>query len=279
LKLNRRNKMDNKKNPAGTGPTQAKENRDKGNELKLDHEIFFRLNLLILDEPVFADSRLFKIFMWCLLKATYKDRTINLKVGKGYQQINLQRGQFIFGRNKATEELQIPGTTLYRSIVKLEKMGYIKIQADNQYSIITVCYFDHYRPQFNKNGQGTDNQRTTNGTDTEQIRTQTNNVEEVNKVSKVNRGIPSFEEFKNYALQNKQNIDLERLEFKYKGWKENGWKDGNGKDIKNWKMKLLNTLPYLEKKPENTTNKGIPSFEETRKHLERIHGKELQQGN
>ena len=28
-------------------------------------------------------------------------------------------------------------------------------------------------------------------------------------------------------------------------WVENGWKDGNDKQIKNWKTKLTNTIPYL----------------------------------
>lgn len=61
--------------------------------------------------------------------------------------------------------------------------------------------------------------------------------------------IPSFLDFKNYAIEkaNKLNktLDFSKLELKYDSWVENDWKDGNNLPIKNWKSKLLNSLPYL----------------------------------
>jgi hypothetical protein len=57
---------------------------------------------------------------------------------------------------------------------------------------------------------------------------------------------PTWEAFKEYALDNKPNIDIDALRIKYRAWKENRWADGNGKKIKNWKAKLLNTLPYIK---------------------------------
>lgn len=66
--------------------------------------------------------------------------------------------------------------------------------------------------------------------------------------------IPTFEEFKIYALDNKPNVDLSSLELKYKSWKENGWKDGNNKKIENWKTKLLNTLPHIKEKVAQKRN-------------------------
>jgi len=67
--------------------------------------------------------------------------------------------------------------------------------------------------------------------------------------------IPVYEDFKNYALENVKDVDLESVELKYKAWVENGWKDGNNKQIKKWKVKLLNTLQYLPKNEENKRNK------------------------
>src|SRR5690606_4784310 len=32
---------------------------------------------------------------------------------------------------------------------------------------------------------------------------------------------------------------------KYESWHNAGWKDGHGKEIKNWKAKLKNTIPHL----------------------------------
>jgi hypothetical protein len=76
------------------------------------------------------------------------------------------------------------------------------------------------------------------------------------KESKVKESklIPTFEEFKQYAIENKQNVCLDSLKLKYDSWVLNDWKDGNDKEIKKWKPKLLNTLPYIkEKQPQQTT--------------------------
>lgn len=73
-----------------------------------------------------------------------------------------------------------------------------------------------------------------------------------------NNGIPSLEEFIDYGIGNGPDIDTNSLELKYKSWLENGWKDGHNKPIKNWKSKLLNTIPYLnkvEKKNNPVVNK------------------------
>lgn len=58
--------------------------------------------------------------------------------------------------------------------------------------------------------------------------------------------IPEFEEFKKYVDSKSQNVSNELLKLKYDSWKENGWKDGKHKPIKNWKTKILNTIPYLK---------------------------------
>lgn len=57
--------------------------------------------------------------------------------------------------------------------------------------------------------------------------------------------IPAYEDFLNYSVAKKSNVCTMQLKLKYESWVENGWKDGNNKPIKNWKSKILNTLPYL----------------------------------
>jgi hypothetical protein len=62
-----------------------------------------------------------------------------------------------------------------------------------------------------------------------------------------NKQVPELSEFLEYA----KTIEIYKptLEYsiksKYESWLDNKWKDGNGKSIKNWKVKLKNTLPYL----------------------------------
>ena len=64
--------------------------------------------------------------------------------------------------------------------------------------------------------------------------------------------IPTYDEFLNYALSKKGNINFshDALRLKYESWKVNDWKDGNDKKIKNWKTKILNSLPYLKEKKQ-----------------------------
>ena len=88
--------------------------------------------------------------------------------------------------------------------------------------------------------------------DTKHCRSTEQSIDSINKQEtrnkETNKHIPEFEEFKEYAIHKKNDVDLIALDLKYQAWKENGWKNGNGKKIKNWKSTLLNTLPYLKEK-------------------------------
>jgi len=75
----------------------------------------------------------------------------------------------------------------------------------------------------------------------------TNSTVNVNDNVNVNViNIPTFKEFLHYAKSKKESISTMNLKLKYDSWVENGWKDGNNKQIKNWKSKLLNTLPHIK---------------------------------
>jgi len=75
----------------------------------------------------------------------------------------------------------------------------------------------------------------------------------------VKNEIPTFEEFQNYALEKSPNTNKFKLRLKYDSWVENNWNDGKGKQIKNWKTKLLNTLPYLTNE-SNKPNKQAGTY-------------------
>ena len=71
-------------------------------------------------------------------------------------------------------------------------------------------------------------------------------------VNVINKDIPTFDDFMNYALSKKGNLNFshDALRLKYESWKVNNWKDGFNKPIKNWKTKLLNSLPYLKERKQ-----------------------------
>ena len=82
-----------------------------------------------------------------------------------------------------------------------------------------------------------------------------NNKEKIREdKDKDKKNIPAFSEFETFALSKKTDINKEALKLKYDAWVENGWKDGNNKPIKNWKAKLLNTIPYLKNDERNKSN-------------------------
>lgn len=71
--------------------------------------------------------------------------------------------------------------------------------------------------------------------------------------------IPTFDEFLTYTKEKEPNIKVSALKNKYDAWVENGWKDGNDKIIQKWKVKICQTLPYIEKeitKPKFNPHSG-----------------------
>jgi len=75
----------------------------------------------------------------------------------------------------------------------------------------------------------------------------------------VKKDIPEEAEFLAYCKEQIPDT-YQGLEFSLKAkrlqWIDNGWKDGNGSPIKNWKSKILNTIPYL-KHDRNTQTKQL----------------------
>jgi len=59
--------------------------------------------------------------------------------------------------------------------------------------------------------------------------------------------IPAWDEFLTYGKEKEPKINVSALKNKYDAWIENGWKDGNDKKIIKWKVKLCNTLPFIDK--------------------------------
>lgn len=59
-----------------------------------------------------------------------------------------------------------------------------------------------------------------------------------------NKEIPTWEEFRDYAISKKPDLNVESMRFKYDAWVLDGWKDGNGKKIINWKSKVNHNIPF-----------------------------------
>lgn len=125
-------------------------------------EGYIKLHRQLIESQVFANQTALKIWVWCLLKASRKERYFPLKIGKGSTTVKILPGQFIFGRFKAEEELNIDGSTIYRWIQKFksEKFDMITIEANNQYSVISICNWSSYQSEKSEIEQPMSSQRT-----------------------------------------------------------------------------------------------------------------------
>ena len=124
---------------------------------------YVRLYRSLTNSQIFQNEKLLKIFIWCLLKATYKERIQIV----GRTSIELKEGQFIFGRNQAALELDMRPSTLWDYMKLLEKMKSIIIKSNNKYSIVTIEKWDIYQSKelnYDKVcNYKTDNKSTSNG--------------------------------------------------------------------------------------------------------------------
>ena len=83
---------------------------------------FILVSRSLLDSDVFVSQKLLKIWIWCLCKSNFKDRTVPVKIGRGESIVRVKRGSFIFGRHKAEYELCIKSSTVWKLMKNLEVM-------------------------------------------------------------------------------------------------------------------------------------------------------------
>ena len=123
---------------------------------------WIKLHRKLKNSLVFDNPDLLKVWIWCLLKATHDDYIQMI----GLQEVELEKGQFIFGRKVAANELKMSESKTYRLIKKLETMQNLNIKANNKYSIITIANWELYQSDSNNSEQQFEqqmnNKRTTN---------------------------------------------------------------------------------------------------------------------
>lgn len=95
---------------------------------------------------------LWTFWSYCLFKASYKKWTTVV----GYQQVELEPGQFIFGRRIASSELEMSERTIRTCLKNLKNMKNLTIKATSKYSIVTILNWESYQGQENESDQQSD---------------------------------------------------------------------------------------------------------------------------
>jgi len=118
---------------------------------------WIRLYRKMLFSAVFQNETLFKVWIWCLLRAGHSAQTVSVKTGRGETIVSLNAGQFIFGRNSASKELKLPASTVRNKIAKLKSMRNIEVKQDIHFSIISITAWNDYQMENltgNRTGKG-----------------------------------------------------------------------------------------------------------------------------
>ena len=148
------------------------------------------------------------------MKANHKKMNVPIVTGKGSTVVEIDRGQFIFGRHKASAELKLPGSTIRNVMEKLKKLGNLDMQKDTHFSIVSICNYSQYQNLENykgqAKGQAKDRQRTGKGQAKD-----TNKNEKNEKNEKNDKDI--YGEFKNVLLKKDE---FEKLKKKFTDYQD-----------------------------------------------------------
>ena len=126
-------------------------------------EGYIKLHRKTLKSSVFSSEKALKVFIWCLLKATHSER--DQLVGR--QIVHLMPGQFVFGRAKASDELDMAPRTVYDVITTLKTNNNIVIKTNNKFSLVTIVNWALYQCEDDETNSKT-NSKTNNRPTTDQ---------------------------------------------------------------------------------------------------------------
>ena len=126
---------------------------------------YIKLHRKLLDDVVFASPELLKVWVWCLIKASYRDYTQPLSAGNKLYEVPIKRGQFVTGSRAAAGELDMPKTSVHRRLEKLEQLGKIGQEVGQHFRVITIEKWGTYQLQEVYSGTDAGQMRDRCGTD------------------------------------------------------------------------------------------------------------------
>jgi DNA-binding transcriptional regulator YhcF (GntR family) len=118
-------------------------------DVDISREGWIKVHRAILLHPVFQDSELLHVFLYCLAKANHKPgRVLSPQSAGG--ELKIERGQFIFGQRKAAKDTGINARTAHRKMVLLEKLGILTRSVSHRFTVVTVNNYARYQDNPNQ---------------------------------------------------------------------------------------------------------------------------------
>lgn len=148
------------------------------------NDTWVKLYRKIVDSDIFENPGLLKFWIWCLCKASVDERVVRV----GTKKVELQRGQFVFGRSSASVTLKMAESTVYKYLGLLERDGMISTNRNNRYTIVTIEKWGFY--QNKDTNRNRNNNRSSNRTVTE---TKTEPWQNRNRNEDTNKNVENVE--------------------------------------------------------------------------------------
>jgi len=100
-----------------------------------------KLHRKIIENPIFLNSELLQLFLYCILKAGHKEKEIifNGKMKK------LEIGSFITGGESLSKELKQNQSSTWSRLKLLKNLGYISLKSTNKFTVVSVLKYDLYQ--------------------------------------------------------------------------------------------------------------------------------------
>jgi hypothetical protein len=98
------------------------------------------------------NHKLWTFWTWCLMKASHKEYDLIV----GCQQVHLMPGDFIFGLNRASEELEMSVRSIRTILDFLKNSKNMTIKTTNKFSVISIVNWDTYQGEDSKNDKQND---------------------------------------------------------------------------------------------------------------------------
>ena len=120
------------------------------------HRGYVKLWRKSLDSGMIQNHKLWVFWTWCLIKASHK----KTKQMVGMQMVDLEPGQFVFGRKAAAGETGLSERNIRTCLQLLKNTQNLTIKPTNKFSIISIVNWSSYQQTDEQNDQQNDQQVT-----------------------------------------------------------------------------------------------------------------------
>lgn len=191
---------------------------------------WIRLHRKITENPLYFSEPFNRSMAWIdlLLLANHSE---NYFFKRGIR-VDVKVGQIGYDLDSLAKRWKWSRGKVERFILMLENDNQVVRQKTNVTTLISIVNYKEYQTDDKPNRKPS---------------SKANGNKQECKELKEEIYIPEISEFLAFAVKECSNINQEDVRHKYQSWVLNEWKDGNDKPIKNWKTKLLNTIPHLRK--------------------------------